>query len=410
MNDVSNNINFAKTPTIMKTRIILLCLSFHVITFAALGQKYPVDTIPAIYDLIEEVDTAIINRHVQHLQDFVTRDCFSPQAVDAQNWIYDQFESYGLDVELQDFTVWGQESSDNVIATLTGSLYPDEYVIVGGHYDSFATPLEAPGADDNASGTSGVMEIARILSNYEFERTLVFCAWSGEEYGLHGSEAYASNAAALGMNILGYFNLDMIGYLEPGHTTIKTSLFYPNTAEQLASFYKDVCAIYLPDFEINDGEYIGGDSDHSSFNNNGYMGIFPFEDEDYYSPYIHSLDDVVGLSYNNPEQAKVFTQASLASAVTLAGWHDPTGIGDSQTQRMLSVVYPNPTSGKIHVSIPTNADKSYYSVTTIDGRSLITGFLSNNQEIDLSTLSDGFYFFHVKNSDLEDTHKLMIKK
>lgn len=277
---------------------------------------------PFIESLINEVNDVNITSSVQHLEDFGTRNTYTSQSIEAQNWIADQFESFDLDVEIMNFSMPGGESSDNVIATLTGSVYPEEYVIIGAHYDSYSNSGAAPGADDNASGTSAVIEIARILSQYTFDRTLVFCAFSGEEYGLYGSEAYASRCAIQDMNILGYFNLDMIGYLQNG-SYLHTDLIYPPSAEELASFYTDICAIYLPGFTIEQGALQGGDSDHTSFNNNGFMGIFPFEDSQNYSPYIHTSNDLVGPSYNNAQQARVFTQASLASAASLASRLNP---------------------------------------------------------------------------------------
>ncbi len=271
-----------------------------------------------VEDLLDEIEGDSITSWVQHLENYGTRDAYSPESVQAQQWIAEKFLSWGLDVEIMDFDMSGGPASDNIIATLTGTKYPDEYVVLGGHSDSYSSSAMAPGADDNASGTAGVMEIARILSQYEFDRSIVFCAFSGEEYGLHGSAAYASRSAQQGMEILGYFNMDMIGYLEPGNTTIMTSLIYPQSAKELADFYTDVAAVYLPDFMITTSTMIGGDSDHTSFNNNGYMGIFPFEDSENYSPYIHTANDLVGPSYNNQEQAVVFSKATMASVVTLS--------------------------------------------------------------------------------------------
>jgi len=259
---------------------------------------------------------------VQHLENYGTRNAYTSQSVEAQNWIKQEFENLGLSVELQDFTMPSGSASDNVIATLTGTKYPEEYVVCGGHYDSYSNGGAAPGADDNASGTAGVMEIARILSQYTFDRTIIFCAFSGEEYGLYGSAAYAQAAAQQGMDIHGFFNLDMIGYLQNG-SYIHTDLIYPPSAQELADFYTEVAGVYLPDFSIEPGMLSGGDSDHTSFNNNGYMGIFPFEDSENYSPYIHSSNDLVGPSYTNEDQAKVFTQASLASIVTMANRLNP---------------------------------------------------------------------------------------
>jgi bacillopeptidase F len=119
------------------------------------------------------------------------------------------------------------------------------------------------------------------------------------------------------MNILGYFNIDMAGYLQPG-SYIHTDLIGPASAGELKQFYRDVCAIYIPEFTIEAGALSGGDSDHTSFNNNGYQGIFPFEDSQNYSPYIHTSSDIVGLSVNNLQQHMMFVQATLASVVSMA--------------------------------------------------------------------------------------------
>jgi hypothetical protein len=139
---------------------------------------------------------------------------------------------------------------------------------------------------------------------------------------LYGSSAFASQSSQQGKDILGYFNLDMIGYLKPGNSP-STTLIYPQSAQELATFYTTVCSIYLPAFPVTPGSLSGGDSDHTAFNQNGYMGIFPFEDMNNYSPYIHTVNDVVGTSYNNESLAITFTKASLASVVTMANLITP---------------------------------------------------------------------------------------
>ena len=308
------------------------------------------DPDPFILDLLDEVSATNITATVQHLEDYGTRNCYKPESVEAQNWIKEQFESWGLSVELQDFTMPGGPSSDNVIATLVGTKYPDEFVVLGGHFDSITYSGLEPGADDNASGTSGVMEIAAILSQYEFDRTIIFCAFSGEEYGLYGSAAYADRCAQEGMNILGYFNMDMIGYLEPGNY-MHTDVIFPQSAQELADFYVDVTSVYLPDFTVEFGTLSGGDSDHTSFNNAGYMGIFPFEDVSNYSPYIHTSNDLVGPSYNNEEQAAIFTQAILASVVTMANRITPP-------QNLVAV----PGDGEVDLNWDEMFDIDYFNI------------------------------------------------
>lgn len=270
-----------------------------------------------IADLIDLVDMDTLEAFVQRLQDFGTRNAYKAGGIQAQNWILAKLQSYGLETELHDFWMPGGNASDNVIATLPGNVYPDEYVIIGAHYDSYAGGSNEPGADDNATGTAGVLEAARILSQYQFDRTIIFAAWSGEEYGLYGSDAWATEAANEEMNILGYFNIDMAGYLQEGDA-IHTDIIAPASANELRQFYKDICAIYLPDFQTSNGMLTGGDSDHTSFNNNGYPGIFPFEDSQNYSPYIHTSNDLIGPSVNNFEQHMTFVKAAIANVVSLS--------------------------------------------------------------------------------------------
>jgi leucyl aminopeptidase len=277
---------------------------------------------PEIEAMMNAVDAAMYQTNLQNLQDYGTRNAYTSQSVLAQNWIKAQFESFGYPVELFDFSMPSGPASDDVIATKTGSKYPDEYVIIGGHYDSYSYSGNAPGADDDATGVCGVMEVARVMANWDSDRTILFCAWSGEEYGLYGSEAYATWCENQGLNILGYFNIDMCGYLAPGDP-IHTDIIAPSGAQPLAAFYTDVCSMYLPDFIVGPGSLSGGDSDHTSFNNHGYMGIFPFEDSQNYSPYIHTSNDVIGTSVNSIEQAVTFTKAMVASVATMANWLSP---------------------------------------------------------------------------------------
>jgi hypothetical protein len=130
---------------------------------------------------------------------------FGPEHDLARQNIFDTFVSFGLDVSLDPFP-YDLETYYNVVAIKEGQLSPGTQFIIGAHYDS----VNNPGADDNGSGTAGVMEIARVLSQYEFESTIIFIAFDREEQGLIGSNAYATEHAA--DNIQGMISLDMIAY------------------------------------------------------------------------------------------------------------------------------------------------------------------------------------------------------
>lgn len=370
------------------------------------NPRYIVDTIPMIFDLIQEVDTGHFMPVIRHLSSYTTRYCTSPEAFEAQDWLKEQLEGYGLNVTLQNFPFWGGNSSDNVIATLPGKVTPEEYVLVGSHYDSYSFSGAAPGADDNASGTSGVLEAARILSNYSFERSIVFCTFSAEEMGLIGSDYYASHAATNGMDILGYFNFDMIGYRNPGDE-IHTDMIAPPSALELVNFYKDVAGIYLPDFEVAESEPIGGDSDHTSFNNNGYMGIFPFEDTPNYSPYIHTSQDLIGPSVNSTEMAQTFIQATLACLATLAIPYDSTVGIQPRPERISEIrVFPNPAHDMIYIS-NVKGKTMDVKINGISGQTLKEVKVKGQGTLDISRLSQGIYFIRCTGTDLNETVKLI---
>ncbi len=137
---------------------------------------------------------------------------------DARDWIVTQLQAMpGLAVATASFQVGGT-TAYNVIATLTGSVRPEDLYIVGAHYDSTSQSPQtaAPGAEDNASGCAGVLEMARIMTSHPPEATILFICYSGEEQGLSGSADQASGlvAAGLGDDVQAMLNMDMIGFTE----------------------------------------------------------------------------------------------------------------------------------------------------------------------------------------------------
>ena len=234
----------------------------------------------------------------------------------------------GLEVEQQPFyaNTWlgSGEAAPNVIGIQRGTLYPDTYVVCGSHFDSFSWEAmmggEAPGADDNATGVASVLESARIMTQYEFEYSIIYCAYGCEEMGLYGSEAYASRCQQEGMDIIGYFNNDMNGYLYGDQ--IHIDCIYPNAVEPIGTYYMNIGSVYYPELPIRHVNFNEGDSDHTSFNNHGYMGIYPFEDYQNYSPYIHTANDLIGNSVNSFEMSQQYCQMNIAC---LAECANPVG-------------------------------------------------------------------------------------
>jgi len=251
---------------------------------------------------------------VQDLENFGERKANSG-AYAAETYLVNSFNAIsGLSVSTHNFS---GSYADNVIAELPGVIDPSVIYVVGGHYDSTASSSAAPGADDNASGTAAVREIARILSQHQFKYTLRFCAFNAEELGLVGSDAYCDYLVSQNANVDAMINLDMTAYLAPGDTRdVDFVLNYSSSS--LINFCTSMYNTYVPALGVKQGNLSGGTSDHQSFTQHGYTACFPFEDIDNYSPYIHSSNDLVGLSANDFTLAKMITQGSLAAIATLA--------------------------------------------------------------------------------------------
>ncbi|HAV01872.1 MAG TPA: leucyl aminopeptidase, partial [Chryseobacterium sp.] len=130
----------------------------------------------------------------------------------AYDWLRSQYLSFGYEESQlsENAFSYGGKSTKNLILTKTGTKYPDTYVIVCGHYDT----IVGPGVNDNGSGVSLILEVARILKDVSTEYSIKFINFSGEEQGLLGSQHYVNtvvNGTTPKMDIKLVFNIDQVG-------------------------------------------------------------------------------------------------------------------------------------------------------------------------------------------------------
>ena len=291
-----------------------------------------------IREMMNQVNMDSLQATVQYLQDYQSRVWNSQNAFDASDWIAARMQALGLEVEQQAFnaSTWlgSGQAAPNVIGIQRGTVYPDVYVVCGSHFDSFSWEAysgggNAPGADDNATGVASVLESARIMTQYEFEYSIIYCAYGCEEMGLYGSEAYASRCQQQSMEILGYFNNDMNGYLYGD--VIHIDCIYPNSVAPIGDYYMNIGNVYFPELPIRHVNFNDGDSDHTSFNNHGYMGIYPFEDYQHYSPYIHTPNDLIGTSVNSWEMSQQYCRMNIGCLAEIANpVTDPFSIDENE--------------------------------------------------------------------------------
>ena len=292
------------------------------------NQTYPLVTEvnPTIVEMLRQVDTINLYNTIDWMQQYV-RDATKPEALITQNYLLDRFEEIGLDTYIHNHTatIGGTDTLEagNIIAVQLGTEFPDEYIIISSHYDH----PDGPGADDNASGTAGVLECARILSQYEFKRTILYIPFNGEESWMVGSYPFAQRCARENMNILGVFNLDMIGFWPgPEYGDITMYSGYSYISENLFKYYQSVANLYIPEmptYRFTEMDSYGGD--HMPFNIYEYPALYIGDLEyQYENIHYHKPSDTIGAGVNCFALAQGFVKATIAAAAELAnGWLAP---------------------------------------------------------------------------------------
>ncbi len=209
-------------------------------------------------------------------------------------YLQDKFTAMGLSVSVQG-------SYLNVVGELTGMTTPEKIFIIGGHYDHLEG--DTPGGDDNASGTAGVLEAARVLSQYKFESTIRFICFNFEEDKREGSKDYVnSRVIPGGENIVGMINMDMI--LRPGsdvnpQTVIDAELEAQSkhtASVAWARAYQQAAADYVPSLSVNDTIIdCESSSDNDSFLEKGIPAFLVIENSlpDFWdaNKYYHGFED-----------------------------------------------------------------------------------------------------------------------
>ena len=310
----------------------------------------------------------------------------------------------------------------NIEATQQGTVYPDSFIIICGHFDSVSSDpyVSAPGADDNGTGTATVLAAAEILTDYSFEYSIRYICFSGEEQGLRGSQAYAAWAASIGMGIVGVLNFDMLGYWEPGVEqdleieTDEPSQWLAQAVLNAADLYTDTPY----ELHVYGGAWWG---DHASFWGEGFYAVNNEEAWDWgdpdFNPYYHTSSDL--LQYIGEEFMVGNVQLGVAALATLAV-HDQGGTGTgSASSSALPVVSlsgrPNPFSIQIELSVTGSASLETATVVIHDlhGRHVDTVEmnLSNGQGYAVwapgERVHSGVYFARVDESNSSEVLRML---
>jgi hypothetical protein len=398
--------------------------------FVACDKKGPVDSKPQpaalnadnaeIRRLLDEISTDSLRSFVASLAGFETRHSVSDTVSSAKGigaarrWLRQKLHLFGqasggrLQVYYDDFTptICGvTRVQRNVVARLPGTASPERQILVSGHYDSRTIAGcdgqgFAPGANDDASGTAGVLELARVLSKYQFNATILFVAFAGEEQGLFGSRHYAAAARQRGDNIIAMATNDIIGNIRGGSGTLDSAgvrcfsddpMSSPH--RQLARYIKLQGEAYLSSFAVRlilARDRVGRGSDHFSFYEQGYTAVRLIEPEDNLDQQ-HSPNDLIqfmSFSYHRKVvQVNAAFLASLAWAPATPNGITIEKLGDGRyrlkwspssagvkylvaLRRHDSVTYDAlfDAGGKTEVTLSGVAPPAYVSVAAVDAQ------------------------------------------
>ncbi len=222
--------------------------------------------------LVGLMDQDTITANLMTLQAFNGRVAGSSSNRSARDWLVSRLQGFGYGTVYTDpftaSTPYGWQTCYNVVAVKPGTVYPNRQIVFGAHFDAVEY---SPGADDNGSGTTAVLEMARVLADIETEMTIVFILFDSEEQGLNGAWAYAGNAAASGDSIICMLNMDMIGNIDNDN--------FADIKSGEESGYAHLW-ISLSDQAANLTGTYGGQStrsDHYAFDQNGYSVLYAGE-------------------------------------------------------------------------------------------------------------------------------------
>ncbi len=386
---------------------ILLVLLF---TFSVASSQVTVQRDPQIEQMLNEVSADSLRSYIYKLVSFGTRNTLSTQTDPsrgigaARNWVLGRFNEFskasgGRLSAMIDTTFLQPDGKrvthplilGNVVATLKGTDPNDNRIfLISGHLDNMrSSPTDslgdAPGANDDGSGTVAVMECARIMSKYSFPATIIFVAVSGEEQGLLGAAFMSEKAkkgnwnieAVLNNDIMGSNNSNETGIIDntkvrvfseglPAFETEKSAsnirtlgLENDGKARQLARYVKEIGERYVDNLQVmliyrNDRFLRGGD--HTPYVQRGFAAVRITEMNENYTRQHQDIRTENGIAYGDlPEHIDFeylrkntcMNLANLASLAKAPGMPDSVKMEVRRLSNSTSLSWQAPRMGKV---------------------------------------------------------------
>lgn len=358
---------------------------------------------PFYQNLVSQVKSQNTMSYLTEFVSFGEKRIGSTAEYYTRNWLIAQYENWGYThVETQNVYASGQVGQ-NIIVTKTGTTFPDEFIVVTGHYDT----IFGPGANDNGSGTAVILEMARILQNIPTEYSIKFIHFTAEELGLIGSKQYVENIVVpQNLNIKLVLNIDQVGGVanQVNNTiTCEKDVEWPTSNDDESATATSQLATSMElysNLQTHISHAYG--SDYVPFQEKGFVitGLYEFNE----SPYPHSPQDT--LENMDPDFVYQVTKGALGALCFFAKAYEEMSTNELQNKAI--TVYPNPTSQFVNVKLP-QAESMEFKIIDLDGKLHLQGIISNkNHKINLKNLKSGVYILNLNNQNQSFSQKIII--
>lgn len=368
-----------------------------------------------------------LEKHIQELEAYGTRFHNTREGRKAADDLKAKWEGFvsqynrkdDISVEFFKHSAFNTQMP-SIILTIKGTDAPDEIVVIGGHLDSTVNEgpkSNAPGADDNASGTATITEALRAILEIGFKpkRTVQFIAYSAEEVGLLGSKEIAEKYVREKKNVISALQMDMTNVKDSGkdiYLMIKRGPRDPDISPELNKFLKELMDHYQSSGKrkITYGETACGYacSDHASWADNGFKAAFPFESDfkDLNFDRIHTTNDNFKASDNSADHALKFCNLSIEYVIEAA-----KGQALSVDEFSLEGYDVKFLKNALRYNVDNSASPiTSISIYNVEGKNVGTHAISKKSgKIALKNLSSGAYVATFKLSNNKSFSKKFVK-
>lgn len=394
----------------MKLALFLISILFY--SSFSFSQQF----IQSYANVVNQCTQANITENLTQFQALGVKRRGTPALQNTLNWLKSEYLSYGytaLQMEEDSYAYQGSTAiCKNLILTKIGTVYPNTYIIVCGHYDT----ISGTGTNDNGSGTAIILEIARLLQNIPTEYSIKFINFSGEEDGLRGSQHYVNtivNGTSPKMDIRLVFNIDEVGGVagEINDTITcdvdESSPLSNNEASTIITAELANCVgLYSP---LNTYTNFADATDYIPFENNGEIITGFYETN--ISSHPHTTTDNLA----NMDPVYNFNVAKAAIGATMHFAIASTSILNNEDYNSDFQVsfYPNPVRNLLTINKGVLTDEAYsFSLIDINGKIVLKeNFTSTSllQTTDVSTLTSGIYLGVLTTETHKITKKIVIQ-